>query len=301
MEPGLGSSIQGIHRNESNSNPDNETGPISDMDSAIPVQLIIKFSDSSVTDLTMEIPDITTASVSGVRRYIRDTVGGRMINRRLRLIHGGRVLNDSVSLARDVAKISVKGKEVSTGSSGSFPRRIYLHCSVGDILDATELAKENELDSSAPVRSTGPELRGFDRLRNAGFSDADISQLRRQFSHLHGEPSAGGAGGDGGGATGLPGTGPIPSATREEELSRLEEQWINTGVADAGINEGEAGLTPLGDDYLEELIGLLVGMFLGIMALIFLKEGGLFSRRQKRSILAGVAINFSFALVRMFN
>ena len=169
-------------------------------------------------------------------------------------------------------------------------------------MDATELGKDNEMDSRAPVRSTGPELRGFDRLRNAGFSDADISQLRRQFSHLHGDASSGGPGDDQGATgAGVPGTGPIPSAAREEELSRLEEQWINTGVADAGINEGELGGSPLGDDYLEELIGLLVGMFLGIMALFFLKEGGLFSRRQKRSILAGVAINFSFALVRMFN
>lgn len=278
-----------------------ESSTISEASSshAVPVQLIIKFSDNSVADLALDIPNISIITVSDVRRQIRDTVGGKLSNRRLRLIHGGKVLSEKVNLGRDVVKVNPKGKGTSgattttTSGTGSFPRRVYLHCSVGDILDAAELARENELDSVQPVRSTAPELRGFDRLRNAGFSEQDVAQLRRQFSSLHGTSTAqGGEGAEG-----------IPNASREEELTRLEEQWINTGVADAGINTGADQLAnALGDDYLEELIGLLVGMFLGILAVIFLKEGsGVFSRRQRRSILAGVAINCSFALVRMFN
>lgn len=273
-----------------------ETSTISDAISshAVPVQLIIKFSDNSVADLALDIPNISIITVSDVRRQIRDTVGGKLSNRRLRLIHGGKVLSEKVNLGRDVVKVSAKGKGTSgTSGTGSFPRRVYLHCSVGDILDAAELARENELDSVQPVRSTAPELRGFDRLRNAGFSEQDVAQLRRQFSSLHGTSTVQGSEGAEG----------IPNASREEDLTRLEEQWINTGVADAGINTGADQLAnALGDDYLEELIGLLVGMFLGILAVIFLKEGsGVFSRRQRRSILAGVAINCSFALVRMFN
>lgn len=270
------------------------------------------------------------------------------------------MLSESVNLARDVAKVNIikinpattnnnsnskgKSKEVTKDGTkketttdhnerpqppiGPFPRRVYLHCSVGDILDGPALARENELDAVQPTRSTGPELRGFDRLRNAGFTEQDVNQLRRQFSSLHGGGvgaggsgvGAGGAGGGMGGDDdlGIGAPGGIPSAVREEELTQLEEQWINTGVADAGINVGEGatggtngdtggggggevGTITLGDDYLEELVGLLVGMFLGILALLVLKEPGLFSRRQKHSILAGIAINCSFALVRMFN
>lgn len=256
---------------------------------AVPVNFIIKFSDSTVPDLSLQVEDVVNTTVSGLRRLIRDTVGGRLINRRLRLIHSGRVLSEKMDLAKDVVKLNPKGKGVSS-TSGGLPKRVYIHCSVGDILSAQELAQEAELDQAQPVRSTAPELRGFDRLRNAGFSEGDVAALRRQFSSLHGvsNPDAS--------------SGAIPNVSSEEELTRLEEQWINTGIADAGINTAADVGSPLSDDYLEELIGLLAGMFLGILAVIFLKEGNaVFNQRQRRSVLAGVAINFSFAFVRMFN
>lgn len=292
------------------------------------VNFIIKFSDASFPDLVLPLTqtDLVSLRVSTLRRQIRAQVvgnsgsgsgsgennegqGRRLANRRLRLIHAGRVLNEQVDLVRDVAKLP-STTSVASGGTGE-PKRVYVHCSIGDILTAAELAREAELDQGVTTgttgsgsqgppawATTGPEPRGFDRLRSAGFSDGDVAALRAQFSSLHG--------------TGTTGT-DIPNANNEEELTRLEEQWISTGVLDAPP-EG----SPLSDDYLEELVGLLAGMFLGILAVVFLKEqvrgdgssagggglgggGGVFSRRQRRSVLAGVAINVSFALVRMFN
>lgn len=266
------------------------------------VQLIIKFSDSSLDDLALDVEDISKVSVSSIRRQIRETVGGKTTNRRLRLIHNGRLLNENTDIARDVAKVSVKGKEINSSqitggssniNSSSSPKRIYVHCSVGDILDANELLRENELDKKAIIKSTGPELRGFDRLRQAGFTDTDINVLRHQFTSMNGGAAAAAAGAAGRSGTGDPIA--IPSATQEEELTRLEEQWINTGVTED--NAANAS----GNDHLEDLTGLLIGMFLGVMSLLFLKEGGLFTPRQRRFILGGVFINFLFALVRMFN
>jgi hypothetical protein len=267
-------------------------------DNYLAVQLIIKFSDSSLADLALDIEDVSKVSVSSIRRQIRETVGGKTSNRRLRLIHNGRLLNENINIARDVAKVSVKGKEISNnhiigGSSSNSPKRIYVHCSVGDILDANELLRENELDKKAIVKSTGPELRGFDRLRNAGFTDTDINVLRQQFTSMNGGAAAAAAGAVDRNGTGDPIA--IPSAVQEEELTRLEEQWINTGVTED--NAANAS----GNDHLEDLTGLLIGMFLGVMSLLFLKEGGLFTARQRRFILGGVFINFLFALVRMFN
>ncbi|KAF5100952.1 hypothetical protein D0Z00_001083 [Geotrichum galactomycetum] len=266
-------------------------------DNYLAVQFIIKFSDSSLADLALDIEDVSKVSVSSIRRQIRETVGGKTSNRRLRLIHNGRLLNENINIARDVAKVSVKGKEISNNhisssnnNNNNSPKRIYIHCSVGDILDANELLRENELDKKAVVKSTGPELRGFDRLRNAGFTDTDINVLRQQFTSMNGGAAAAAAGRSG---TGDPIA--IPSAVQEEELTRLEEQWINTGVTED--NAANAS----GNDHLEDLTGLLIGMFLGVMSLLFLKEGGLFTARQRRFILGGVFINFLFALVRMFN
>lgn len=268
-------------------------------DSYLAVQFIIKFSDSSLADLAIDVDDVSKVSVSSIRRHIRDTVGGKTSNRRLRLIHNGRLLNESIDIARDVAKVSVKGKEISTSTSSgdntnsqSGPKRIYIHCSVGDILGANELLRESELDKKTIIKSTGPELRGFDRLRSAGFTDRDINVLRQQFTSMNGGAAAAAAGAAGGSSSGDPIA--IPSAVQEEELTRLEEQWINTGVTENTTNIS-------GNDHLEDLIGLLIGMFLGVMSLLFLKEGGLFNARQRRFILGGVFINFLFALVRMFN
>lgn len=190
------------------------------------------------------------------------------MNRRLRLIRNGRVLNDQMDLSTEVFGRNSAAASNADAAAAAGPPKIYIHCSIGDILSPTDLAKENEYDQRVPTRSTLPELRGFDRLRSTGFSDDDIAQLRQQFGRLYGY-----------GGT-------------NEDMTNMEEQWIDTGVQD-----GPADIN-LGGDYVDDLIGILVGMFLGVLALFFLKENNLFSKRQQKSMVAGILVNFSFALLR---
>lgn len=231
---------------------------------------IIKFSDGSIPDLKLDINNVTKLTTSRLRKEIRHLVGGITLNRRLRLIHSGRILSDQTDLAKDVARIH-------DDHDSELPiSKVYIHCSIGDILSPAELASGNEHDTRVPTRTTLPELRGFDRLRASGFSDDDITQLRQQFSSIHGYGTATDSG-------------------NREELAQLEEQWIDTGVTDQA--DGTAAL--LGGDYLDDLIGILIGMFLGVFALFFMKESSLFSKRQQKALVAGVAVNFSFALLRL--
>ncbi|CAN6653060.1 DSC E3 ubiquitin ligase complex subunit 3 [Trichomonascus vanleenenianus] len=222
-----------------------------------PATFIVKFSED-IPDLTLRIRDVFMINISTLRQKIRQSVGERLANRRLRLIHAGKVLNDKTDIASEVANDASQDK-------------IYIHCSVGDVLTADELAKESEYDSRVPTRSTLPELRGFDRLRATGFTDDDINQLRQQFSSIYG------------GAT---------ANSNRETMARMEEQWIDTGAGEMVDNT-----SLLGGDYLDDLIGVLIGMFLGVLV-IFIKDSNLLSDRQRHMMLFGFIVNISFALLR---
>jgi hypothetical protein len=243
----------------------------------VPMTIVVKLSDSSLSDLWLNIDNILTCSVSEMRRLIRQKVAGITVNRRLRLIHGGKVLNDHTNVARDVAGIELS-KDNKTIEKQPRAPRVYVHCAIGDILSPSELAKEGEYDKRIPARSTLPELRGFDRLRDTGFTDEDIVQLRQQFGRLYGY-----------GTTGF-------NEAAREDLTRMEEQWIETGVADGPPDAAAL----IGGDYLDDLVGILIGMFLGVFILLLLKEAtALFSKRQQKALVAGAAVNFSFALLKI--
>lgn len=251
-----------------------------------PGLLIIKFSESSLDDLHLEVPNLYDCSVPSLRREIRRKVGGITLNRRMRLIHGGKILTDSTNIARDVANNRASslrnwrnvGETDSTTSLTEIaptPIRLFIHCSLGNILTPQELQNEGQMETEAPNRSTLPELRGFDRLRETGFSEEDIIQLRHQFGQLYGYGTNNG--------------------TNREEMTRMEEQWIDTGVMDT--LPGSTSL--VSGDYIDDMIGFLMGTFLGVVAFFFLKEGGLFSSRQHRALIAGSGINFLFGLLRL--
>lgn len=269
----------------------------------LPGVLIIKFSEISLEDLKLEIANLYEYNVPRLRQEIRRKVGGITLNRRMRLIHGGKVLTDKTDLVKDVANIrgqstrkwlevddkdsqsvitSLEASPTSTEVSPS-PIRLFLHCSLGNILTPQELQREDEMETEGQhSRNTLPELRGFDRLRETGFSEEDIMQLRQQFGQLYGY-----------GATGTNGNPTV--ATNREEMTQMEEQWIDTGVMDT-----LPGTTSLvSGDYIDDMIGFLVGMFLGVVALFILKEGGVFSRRQLRAVATGTGFNLLFGILRL--
>lgn len=228
--------------------------------------------------------------------------------RRLRLIYNGRVLNELTNFKSDVFEPKLRQMR-ALGDSGE-TLVIYIHCLVGDELTPEQLAKERELDNKPQEVSTEPQVVGFDRLFLQGFSQEDVNDLRHQFHLIY-----------------LPG---VLENTRnsdvndlEEEEGRqelirqLEERWIESTVN----NQHPSALEPEDDANgvivpvsaaagasaeLEEanrnehlLIGILIGFFLGVLAVIFLlMDDSMFNGRHKMSIVGGIFLNFCFAIMR---
>ncbi|KAK9465848.1 DUF2407 C-terminal domain-containing protein [Lipomyces arxii] len=233
------------------------------------MSLIVRFSKTSIKDLSIPLPAPGTAApVSAIKRQIRKSRPTDTAKRRLRLIYAGRVLPDSADLGQ---LIPSSARADANGENGT---TTYLHCSVGDVLTDEELAHEENEGQAQQQTSTLPQPMGFDRLRTAGFSEQDIAQLRAQFNRLHGV-----------------------STTADSDAARqLEERWIDEGAsAPDTLPDG----SPVGV-YEDLLVGTTVGFFLGFFALFFLREGVIFSKRQQMAIIAGIIINVSFAVLRVY-
>ncbi|KAK9485017.1 DUF2407 C-terminal domain-containing protein [Lipomyces starkeyi] len=241
------------------------------------MSLAIRFSKTSIPDLRMPLPAPGTSTpVSALKRQIRKARPADTSRRRLRLIHAGRVLPDTTDLSPLVRPIvdqhSAVTASLPVGEDGE-PLTIWLHCSVGDQLTDEELSRESDTGSQQGP-STIPQPLGFDRLRSAGFSDQDIAQLRTQFNRLHG----------------------VAAGTDSDAARQLEERWIDEGAsAPDTLPDG----SPVGV-YEDLLLGTVVGFFLGLLALFFLREGSIFTKRQQMAIIAGIIINVSFAILRVY-
>lgn len=140
-----------------------------------PLSLSIRFA-IALPDLPVFVPRAASTAVSTLRRQIRDALPAAQSRRRLRLIHAGKVLADSGTLASQIQApkappktASVKGKEKATDAAGEegeeeeeekerLERVVYIHCSVGDELSDEELAEEaenREVGSPPPPGAAG--------------------------------------------------------------------------------------------------------------------------------------------------
>ena len=171
--------------------------------------------------------------------------------------------------------------------------QIYIHCVIGDELTREQLAQENQLDNKPQEVSTNPEVIGFDRLLQQGFSQDDVTDLRRQFLLIYGSDNTS-SGGD------------IADVEEDEHrqnrLRQLEERWIEStsnneaaGTANEQTpltqdgDQAQAATTPSQPMDLDEsrvnedlLLGFCVGVFLGIISVVFLlADDSVFNKRQK--------------------
>ncbi|GAA5978755.1 hypothetical protein JCM10908_004471 [Rhodotorula pacifica] len=178
---------------------------------------------------------------------------------------------------------------------------IWLHCSVGEAMEEEELEAEATAAAAAEAtvaQAAQPQitpLQGFDRLREAGFSDQDIENLRAEF-----RANAASSG------TSPP---PLPSreeiadeserrtAADEEHQQAMEEQWMSgmTGLEEAaggGSSSGEGG------HYYSLLKGVCAGFFVPFLPLFFFRTQ-IFSKRMQIAIVLGIFINLAFGFLRM--
>lgn len=191
-----------------------------------PLLLTVRFS-TSIPDLLLDIPHPGRTTVAALKHLIRSRLEQPTSQRRLRFIHSGKILPDtavlgnvlkvlppppSAAAAKDEHDPKGKGKAVEGGAA----QRVYVNCSIGDLLTDAELDEERRraeepvpeqqpTGSSSPYpRSHSPlpgggvesgaagqdqqqqqrTPRGFDRLLSAGFTAAEVNQLRLQFRSI---------------------------------------------------------------------------------------------------------------------
>lgn len=268
-----------------------------------PLLLTVRFS-TSIPDLLLDIPHPGRTTVAALKHLIRTRLEQPTSQRRLRFIHGGKILPDTAVLgnvlkvlppppsaaaatARDEhdPKGKGKGKAVEGGA-----QRVYVNCSIGDLLTDAELDEEKRrAEEPVPEQVPTPGLpspypsshsplpggaagaagpggqdqqqrapRGFDRLLSAGFTAAEVNQLRLQFRSIQD-------------ARHTADTLPSP-----DTLRGMEDAWIDnnndaapTAAMPAGGDEAEAVAAAAAGGEEFGVAGvldiLLKGMFIGFI------------------------------------
>ncbi|EME49091.1 hypothetical protein DOTSEDRAFT_84554 [Dothistroma septosporum NZE10] len=284
-----------------------------------PVDIVVRFATSN-SDIVLNIPKPGAISSLSLKQQIRAELDPPASTSRLRLIHAGKVLQDGAALSKSVKvtpRPPSRDENKSAKAKGKQPlrdikptaSRVYIHCSIGDDLSASELATEAKhaeaadaaLDSRTAqpesttttegaldtASTTTPAPRGFDRLLSAGFSTAEVAALRTQFlaiqAHTH-----------------TPDTVPTGS-----DLLALEERWLdNTSNPSAAGGDGDAGGFGSEDaGGLEDMLyGNLIGFFWPIGAMCWLmREEGVWTRRRQIAVLSGFLVNVTFGFLRVMN
>ncbi|KAM0277591.1 hypothetical protein ACHAQH_005710 [Verticillium albo-atrum] len=298
-----------------------------------PLHLTIRFS-SSLPDLTLDIPTPESTTVVALKNLIRTQLDSPHNANRLRLIYQGKILLDAEALSKSLQPIAPfsnssftipthqdaaakgKGKAVA-GPVDEEQQRVYVICSIGDTLSADDLASEAEAarkpvaaaalkPTASDAATTGsarpstshshPPTRGFDRLLATGFTQAEVSQLRLQFTDIQAQRHT-------------PDTMPSPDSMRN-----MEDLWMDANAGGA-VPGGGGGLTattasgeePVVSDSLgsmhEQLDGLVKGMLMGFFwplgGLAWLtREEGMLSQRWRVWIGFGVSFSAFVGLMR---
>ncbi|EYE99832.1 DSC3 family protein, partial [Aspergillus ruber CBS 135680] len=290
--------------------------------------LTIRFS-ASIPDLYLDVQTPETTTAAGLKQLIRAHLPFHLSTHRLRLIYAGRGLEDATALT-----ISLRlppppppkvNKDESAKDKGKEPvreqPRVYIHCSIGDIiLSESDLAEEaaaastllrKRQDSSGgeyeakkqrekqkqQVSTTTPAPRGFDRLLTAGFTAAEVTALRSQFMAVQS-------------VSRTPDT--MPSGA---ELRELEDRWLDEGtttVSDAmGTGVGARGAGGDGDDdgsfgtgsrgAIDDMLwGTVMGFFWPMGCAMWLRrEEGVWSWRKGLAVFVGVVVNAAFGAMRI--
>jgi len=239
-----------------------------------------------------------TDTIRQLKHQIMTTLGLPFGTTRLRLIFRGRVLD----------------ADNNTLASCSITDSANLHCSIIDSVVVQQMQQENSHDTDESVEEE--DRRGFDRLRDYGFSVSEIESFRSQF-HQSRFLNSGFL---------------LSSNNNQDYLRQIEEEWMNTNSGDnsAGANSnsnnsnnndsnrGEEGNNPtnvrvndnnnhyVSDDadelsaygsHADMFKGMTMGFVLGFIMLLWLPDQSL-PLKTKIGIVLGLFISFSFGVLR---
>ncbi|GAA6029382.1 hypothetical protein JCM8097_003648 [Rhodosporidiobolus ruineniae] len=185
-----------------------------------------------------------------------------------------------------------KGKEKEAAEEEE-DNRIWLHCSVGDAEEEEGEAPGEKKDEEASTEQITP-LQGFDRLREAGFSEEDIENLRSEFRERRGIDENEEDGTSQAICTFCFFKADSTSAGDAEHQRALEEQWMSgmTGQEEAAGDASSNG------HYISLLKGVCVGFFVPFLPLFFFRSQ-IFTKRMQIAIVLGICINAVFGVLRL--
>jgi hypothetical protein len=251
------------------------------------------------------VEDSSKTTVVALKQLIRSKLPATSASRRLRLIYSGRLLLDTDLLdaalklppppPKPPADPKGKGKAVDRAAAAAL---VFINCSIGDILSLEELSKEaaaaktttplavasaTDGGTSTPNATTTPAPRGFDRLLAAGFTPAEVGQLRLQFLSIQA-------------AMHTPETMPTPTTLR-----RMEDAWIDdNGTGTAGGSEAEVEMA---SGALDDLLwGHIIGFMWPLGAMFWLsREDGVWSSRRQTAVWTGFLLSLTFGIMNVLS
>ncbi|RDI84603.1 hypothetical protein Vi05172_g5175 [Venturia inaequalis] len=287
--------------------------------------LVVRFT-TALPDLPLTISSPHTTPTLALKALIRPHLPPDLANNRLRLIYGGKVLEDVTSLYQSLLlknrhptppippppkSSNAKGKQPIRDDNGKkFDKdtrdKIYIHCSIGDVLTPEDLEEETkraaEVQEKAEENYHGNSTRSRRESTNSNSSLLPRMELTgpRGFDRLL---STGFTQAD---VTSLrttflhhlslthtPDTMPHGAA-----LLTLEERWLDSSGPDA---TGGDGFDDEESSSLDDMLwGNLVGFFWPLGALAWgVREDGVWTRRRMLSVATGVLVNLVFGFARL--
>jgi len=253
--------------------------------------LVIRFTEG-IPDLVLNVSQ--KDSIRDVKKNIRDAMP-QLEDRRLRLIHSGRLLTDGTLLYSWLTTLEERQRRANSDDSNKLLQAsnatTWLHCSVGP-----KIEEGDEGDDAKTQTAQLQPLRGFDRLSAAGFSESDIANFRRQF---HSQS-----------ASNYLDTDFDTEEEYDEHARALEEQWIDSldNASTASLSQSSPHSSPI-------LQGIVLGFFFPLLPFFFMREtkpaafwengteheltgSVVFSKRMQMGIVVGLLVNVLFGTWR---
>ncbi|KAI1006748.1 hypothetical protein K3495_g1474 [Podosphaera aphanis] len=260
--------------------------------------LTVRFTNAF--DLSLDILAPDQVSVVGLRLAVRSKLDPPLSQQRLRFIYRGRILKDDEILSEVLKRPCIAPLPDPTGKGKARappPPRVYVNCSLGDVMSAAELSSEADAAKISPRKSrlshTAPSEkrgqisshtpRGFDRLLSGGFTPTEVNQLRLQFRSIQQSIHT-------------PETMPSPNS-----LLNIEDAWIDdnsgNGPGATGIDFGDDGL---GGGAIDDILwGNIIGFVWPLGCIGFLmRESGVWSRRRQMAVSTGFILSVAFGILR---
>jgi hypothetical protein len=287
------------------------------------LDLIIRFT-ASIPDLPLIITSPRTTTFLGLKIQIREHLPADLSGNRLRLIHAGKVLDDTSALSiflkghkppppppSPPKSSKSKGKEPirddeSRFSTPGFSQKTYIHCSIGDALSAQELENEATLARSTEQKllsTVEPLSPKSTQDSNNGRAPPSTTTPRPQgFDRLltTGFTPQDIATLRASFLTTLSHTHTPDTLPHGDALRLLEDRWLDSSANDTQTADG----TAIDDDEasaLDDMFwGNVFGFFWPIGAIVWgFREEGVWTRRRQIAVFTGLAVNLVFGFARL--